>query len=72
VWDFLAVFPWFVAGSWDVEYLIRLVRILKLPNALNMLDGRGVSFLISSCRSAKDREQEATVNYAVRFWTSLI
>jgi hypothetical protein len=70
--DFMAAFPWQILFRTDIEYLIRLVRVLKLPNALNMLDGRGFSNIIAGFRSTADREQTTAINYAVRFWTSLV
>ena len=46
--DFIAVLPWGpMTGNWDIEYIIRiLIRMIKMPNALNMVDGRGISLLI--------------------------
>jgi hypothetical protein len=51
IFDFVAVLPiGLMTGNFDAEYLIRLVRITKLPNAVNMLDGRGISLLIASIK----------------------
>ena len=50
--DFIAMLPWGpMTGNFDAEYIIRiLIRMIKVPNALNMLDGRGVSLLIMKLR----------------------
>jgi hypothetical protein len=56
--DLIAVFPiGVIVGNWDVEYFCRMVRIIKLPNALNMLDGRGLSLLIVLVRSEGSRDE---------------
>lgn len=46
--DFIAVLPWgAMTGYWDIEYILRiLIRMVKIPNALNMLDGRGIGLVI--------------------------
>jgi hypothetical protein len=66
--DVLAVLPYgFITGDWDIEYLIRMIRITKLPNALNMLDGRGFSLLISFIRDGGSREENQTVSFLMRY-----
>jgi hypothetical protein len=53
VLDVIAVFPFGLAtGNWDIEYLCRLVRISKLPNAVNMINGKGISQVIILIRTA--------------------
>jgi hypothetical protein len=57
VLDVVAVLPiGIITGNWDAEYLLRMVRISKLPNALNMLDGRGFSLVITLIKSHGDRD----------------
>jgi hypothetical protein len=69
--DIIAVFPWLVRGRIDIEYLLRLVRTLKLGRAMNMLDDRGLSKLLVSLKTATSREKAVTVNYDAKTWVSL-
>jgi hypothetical protein len=72
LFDFLAVFPFgFSAGLWEVEYLCRLVRLFKLPKALNMLDGRGVSLIISFLKNGEKKDSAMGVSFTMKFYGEL-
>ena len=46
--DLVAVFPWRRIGFSDTtEYYIRLVRILRMPDVLDLIDEKGLSILIN-------------------------
>jgi hypothetical protein len=71
--DLIAVLPIGIAtGRWDVDYLLRMVRITKLPNALNMLDGRGLSLVITMLKTTGDREENISVSFAMRYLGTLL
>jgi hypothetical protein len=68
----VAIFPWgWATGNWDIEYLFRMTRLTKISKALNMLDGRGLSFLISRLFSQGSRDESIGINFAMQFWGGL-
>lgn len=44
--DLLAIVPLQFAEWAEIEYYFRLVRLLKIPSALNLLDGQGIGMII--------------------------
>jgi hypothetical protein len=44
--DFATVIPFYLFDLPEVGYFVRMIRLVKIPNALNMIDGRGVSVLL--------------------------
>ena len=65
--DVIACIPFREAGYPDVEYLLRLVRLRKLPNALNMIDGRGFSAILSFAYRKVTRNEKVNINYKNRY-----
>ena len=47
IFDVIACIPFREMGSADLEYFCRLLRVLKIPETLNLIDGRAVSLIIA-------------------------
>jgi hypothetical protein len=48
--DLIACIPFREMWRPDVEYLCRMIRVVKIPNAVNMIDGRGFSLIFTALR----------------------
>ena len=70
--DVIACLPLREAGYTDVEYLLRLVRVAKLPNALNMIDGRGFSAIIDFIYRYRKRSLDVKVNFTKRYFGQML
>ena len=55
-----------------MEYLLRLVRVAKLPNALNMIDGRGLSAILDFIYQKQKRDADVTMNFTKRYLGQLL
>ena len=67
--DVLAIIPFAAAGFPQAEYLLRMVRLIKLPGVLNITDGTGISFLLTYFQFGK-REKTGKITYP--FTTKII
>lgn len=52
-----------MTGNFDIEYICRLVRITRLPDALDMINGKGFSQLILLVKQRGTRNENIAVNY---------
>jgi hypothetical protein len=60
-----------ITGNYDIEYFLTMIRLSKLPNALNMVDGRGISLLITLLRGTGSRDENVSANFIMRYIGSL-
>ena len=61
--DLLTVIPiGEMTGNFDIEYICRLVRITRLPDALDMINGKGFSQLILLVKQRGTRNENIAVN----------
>ena len=67
--DVLAIIPFAAAGLPQAEYLLRMIRLIKLPGVLNITDGTGISFLLTYFSFGK-REKTGKITYP--FTTKII
>lgn len=63
--DILAIIPLHVFGHTDIEYLLRMIRIIKLPGVLNITDGTGVSYLLTYLNFGK-RGKDGKIFYSLK------
>jgi hypothetical protein len=72
VFDVIACIPFREMWRADVEYLCRMLRVLKLPKTVNLIDGRGFSLLFTILRSEGSRDENIYFSFVLRYIGSLL
>lgn len=67
IFDFLAIFPFRALGEENVEYLMRMFRLAKLPKLMNMMDGRGLSLVLAWIRFGRSRDDNISLSFAMKY-----
>jgi hypothetical protein len=70
--DVIACIPFREMWRPDVEYLCRMIRVAKLPNAVNLIDGRGFSLIVTMLRQPGSRDENIQVDFVFRYIGSLL
>lgn len=65
--DLIAVIPLRPFGEEDIEYIIRLTRLLKLPNVLNLFGGKVFAYFANFIRYGKITMDEAVDSFTARY-----
>jgi hypothetical protein len=65
--DLVAIIPLRPFGEEDIEYIIRLVRLLKIQNVLNLFGGRIFSYIANFLRYGKITMDESVDSFTARY-----
>lgn len=73
IFDVLAIIPLRNAGYPQAEYLLRMLRLLKLPGVINLTDGTGVSYLLTYfCVGKREKDGKITYSFTTKIIASLV
>ena len=71
--DILSILPLSMFNYVNVEYYLRMLRLLKLPGVLNITDGNGLSFLLTFVNlGQKEKNGKVFYSLKVRVLASII
>lgn len=71
--DIIAIIPLRRFGYEKVEYMLRMVRLLKLPGVIDITDGTGISYLLSFFAIGKrEKSGQITYSYTVKIVVSIV
>lgn len=62
IFDIVAIIPLRAGGNNNGEYYLRMVRLLKLPEVINISNGTGIGYFLTFFRFGK-REKDGSVTY---------
>lgn len=65
--DFLAIFPFRAVGEENVEYIMRMFRLVKLPRLMNAMDARGLSLVLAWMRFGRSRDDSISLSFAMKY-----